>query len=35
MKPFNVFPHDSNFDFMRLRWVSLAIAALLLLVSIG
>lgn len=35
MKPFNVFPYDSNFDFMRLRWVSLAIAALLLLVSIG
>ena len=27
MKPFNVFPYDSNFDFMRLRWVSLAIAA--------
>ena len=28
MKPFNVFPYDSNFNFMRLRWVSLAIAAL-------
>ncbi len=35
MKPFNVFPYDSNFDFMRLRWVSLAIAALLLVVAIG
>ena len=35
MKPFNVFPYDSNFDFMRLRWVSLAIAALLLLAAIG
>ena len=35
MKPFNVFPYDSNFDFMRLRWVSLAIAALLLLGAIG
>jgi len=35
MKPFNVFPHDSNFDFMRLRWVSLAIALLLLLVAVG
>ena len=35
MKPFNVFPYDSNFDFMRLRWVSMTIAALLLLVSIG
>ena len=31
MKPFNVFPYDSNIDFMRLRWVSLAIVALLLL----
>jgi preprotein translocase subunit SecF len=35
MKPFNLFPYDSNFDFMRLRWVSLAIAALLVLTSIG
>ena len=35
MKPFNVFPYDSNFDFMRLRWVSLTIAALLLVVAIG
>ena len=35
MKPFNVFPYDSNFDFMRLRWVSLAIAALLLLGAIS
>lgn len=29
MKPFNLFPYDSKFDFMRLRWVSLAIATLL------
>ena len=35
MKPFNVFPYDSNFDFMRLKWVSLAIAALLMVVAIG
>ena len=33
MKPFNVFPYDSNFDFMRLRWISLTIAGLLLLGS--
>ncbi len=35
MKPFNLFPYDSKFDFMRLRWVSLVIAALLVLTSIG
>lgn len=35
MKFFNVFPYDSRIDFMRLRWVSLTIAALLTLVSIG
>ena len=35
MKPFNVFPYDSNFNFMRLRFVSLGIAALMLLVAIG
>lgn len=35
MKPFNVFPYDSNFDFMRLRWVSLAVAALIMFVGIG
>ncbi|KGM56016.1 preprotein translocase subunit SecF [Lysobacter daejeonensis GH1-9] len=35
MKPFNVFPYDSNFNFMRLRWVSLSLALGLLLVSIG
>ena len=32
---FNVFPHDSNFDFMRLRWVSTALSVLLLVVSVG
>ena len=35
MKPLNVFPYDSAIPFMRMRWVSLAVAALLLLVSIG
>ena len=30
-----LFPHDSNFNFMRLRWVSLSIAALLMVVAIG
>ena len=35
MKPFNVFPYDSNADFMRLRWFSLSIAGLLMLVSFG
>ena len=29
MKPFNVFPYDSKINFMRVRMVSLAIAALL------
>ena len=35
MKPFNVFPYGSNIDFLRLRWVSLAVAALIMLVAIG
>ncbi|MCC7247075.1 MAG: protein translocase subunit SecF [Lysobacter sp.] len=35
MKPFNVFPYDSNFDFMRVRMVSLAIAAIIMFVAIG
>ncbi|TBR12507.1 MAG: protein translocase subunit SecF [Lysobacter sp.] len=35
MKPFNVFPYDSAFNFMRLRWVSLAVAAAIMLVAIG
>jgi preprotein translocase subunit SecF len=35
MKPFNVFPYDSKFDFLRLRWVSLAIAALIMFAAIG
>lgn len=35
MKPFNVFPYDSSFDFMRLRWASLVVAALLMFVAIG
>ncbi|HSD16597.1 MAG TPA: protein translocase subunit SecF [Thermomonas sp.] len=35
MKPFNVFPYDSNIDFMRMRWVSLGVALLLLLVALG
>ena len=32
---FNVFPHDSKFDFMRLRWVSTGLSVILLLVSLG
>jgi preprotein translocase subunit SecF len=32
---FNVFPHDSKFDFMRLRWVSTTLSVLLLVVAIG
>jgi preprotein translocase subunit SecF len=35
IKQFNVFPHDSNFNFMRLRVGSLAIAALILFVALG
>lgn len=35
MKPLNVFPYDANFNFMRLRWVSLSIALLMMLVAIG
>lgn len=35
MKPFNVFPYDSKIDFMRLRMVSLAIAALIMFAAIG
>lgn len=35
MKPFNVFPYNSTIDFMRLRWVSLTIAALIMFVGIG
>jgi preprotein translocase subunit SecF len=30
-----LFPHDSNFHFMRVRWVSLAVAALLMFVAIA
>ncbi|MEG3193115.1 protein translocase subunit SecF [Lysobacter sp. D1-1-M9] len=35
MKPLNVFPYDANFNFMRLRWVSLSIALVMMLVAIG
>ena len=35
MKPFNVFPYDSNIDFMRLRLVSLGVAFLLMVVALG
>ena len=35
MKPFNVFPYDSNIDFMRLRMISLVVAALIMFVGIG
>ena len=32
---FNVFPHDSKFDFMRLRWVSTGLSLVLLLLAFG
>ena len=35
MKPFNVFPYDSNIQFMRMRWVSLIVASLIMFVGIG
>ena len=35
MKPFNVFPYDSNIDFMRLRMASLIVAALIMFVGLG
>ena len=35
MKPFNIFPYHINIDFMRLRWISLSAALLLLVVSLG
>lgn len=35
MKPFNVFPYDSKFNFMRARWISLFIAAAIMFVAIG
>jgi len=35
MKPFNLFPYDSKFDFMRLRRLSLAVAAAIMLVALG
>jgi len=30
-----LFPHDSNFNFMKMRWVSLTAAALLMFVALG
>ena len=35
MKPFNLFPYDSRIDFMRLRWISLAVVILLTVVALG
>ena len=35
MKPFNIFPHDININFLRLRWIALGASLLLILVSIG
>ena len=35
MKPFNVFPYDSNINFIRLRWLSLGVALAIMLVAIG
>ena len=33
--PLHLIPNDTNFNFMRLRWVSLAVALLLALVAVG
>lgn len=35
MKPFNVFPYDADIQFMRIGWLSLTIAALLVVISLG
>jgi preprotein translocase subunit SecF len=35
VKPFNVFPYGSNINFMRVRWVSLSIAALIMFAALG
>ena len=35
MKPLNLFPYDSSIDFMRMRWVSLTVALLLMVVALG
>lgn len=35
MKPFNLFPYDSNFNFMRWRWIALVIAVGMMLTAIG
>lgn len=35
MKPLNIFPYDSAIPFMRMRWASLVVAALLLAISAG
>ena len=35
MKPLNVFPYDSAIPFMRMRWASLIVAALLVVASFG
>lgn len=35
MKPFNVFPYDSAIDFMRLRMISMIVAAAIMFVGIG
>ena len=35
MKPLNLFPYGSSIDFMRLRWVSLGVAVLLMVVALG
>ncbi|MFC7302233.1 protein translocase subunit SecF [Cognatiluteimonas weifangensis] len=33
--PLSVFPHDSKFDFMRLRWASATLSVILLVIAIG
>lgn len=35
MKPFNIIPYGTKIDFMRMRWVSMSVTALLVLISLG
>ena len=35
MKSFNIFPHDININFLKLRWIALALSLVMVLVSIG
>ena len=33
--PLTLLPNDANIDFMRLRWISIAVAAIIMFVAIG